>query len=59
MQTTLPDLPALRAKLLDRNLAEIARRTGIHRNVLYRFVNGGGVMRYENILKLVRYFESA
>ena len=59
MQTTLLDLQALRAKLRDRNLSEVARRTGIHRNVLYRFMSRDAAMRYDNVIKLVRYLESA
>lgn len=29
----------IREKLADRNLSEVARRTGLHYNVVYRFAN--------------------
>lgn len=52
----MPELDEIRIELGDRNLSEVARRTGIHWNTLYSIYNG----RNQNptpatIEKLARY----
>lgn len=55
MQQMLLDPNILRERLADRCLAEVARRTGIHPNALYRFAAGKTTPRYETLAKLWEY----
>jgi len=57
MQEMLPDINRLRQQLADRNLSEVARRTGIHRNALYRFAAGETMPRYATLAALWRYLK--
>jgi transcriptional regulator with XRE-family HTH domain len=55
MQEMLLDPHKLRDRLFDRKLSEVARRTGIHPNVLYNFRSGKTTPRYETLAKLWEY----
>lgn len=47
----------LRAILKDRNIAEVARRTGLSRFVIYNFMSGRSSPRYDVCHKLIAYVE--
>lgn len=49
-------LEQIREKMADRNLAEVARRTGIHANTLWSIKRGDRNPSYETLEKLAEYF---
>lgn len=48
-------LEQIKEKLKDRNLSAVADATGIHRNAIYRLVNGRSRPSYETVRRLVEY----
>ena len=48
-------LEAVRAALADRNLSEIARRTGISYHKVWRIMKGEGSPAYETVETLSKY----
>jgi DNA-binding phage protein len=51
------DLDKIRAALRDSNVRAVARSTGLHPNVVYRFLKGGTQPRFETVLRLAKYIE--
>lgn len=47
----------LRSILSDRNIAEVARKTGLSRFVIYNFMSGRSSPRYDVCQKLIAYVE--
>jgi predicted transcriptional regulator len=48
-------IPEIREMLVDRNLKEVSRRSGVPYMTIYRLVNGGREPRYESAKRLVEY----
>jgi DNA-binding phage protein len=48
-------LEQIRKALEDRNLAEVARRTGVSRDTLYRIASGVGAPSYDTLKSLSDY----
>jgi hypothetical protein len=51
------DADKIRAALADLNLAAVAEATGIHKNGLYAFRSGKTTLRYDSMVKLVKYLQ--
>ena len=51
------DADKIRAALADLNLAAVAAATGIHKNGLYAFRHGRTTLRYDSMVKLVKYLQ--
>jgi DNA-binding phage protein len=47
----------IREKLKDRNLSEVARQTKLHKNAIYRFMDGSVKPYFETVQKLNEYLE--
>lgn len=52
------EIDKIRAALADLNLAAVAAATGIHKNALYAFRSGRTTLRYDSMVKLVKYLQS-
>lgn len=51
-------LEQVKLRLEDRNLHHVAERVGIHRQTIYRIVNGTTEPSYETLRKLSEYLEA-
>ena len=52
------ELDKIRAALADLNLTAVAAATGIHKNGLYAFKHGRTTLRYDSMVKLVKYLQA-
>ena len=52
-------LTEIRALLRDRNLAEVARRSGVHRNTLQRIMRGDANPSFNTVYALSSYLTGA
>jgi hypothetical protein len=52
------EIDKIRAALADLNLAAVAAATGIHKNGLYAFRHGRTTLRYDSMVKLVKYLQA-
>lgn len=48
-------LEQIKEKLKDRNLSAVADAAGVHRNAIYRLVNGQSNPSYETVRRLAEY----
>lgn len=51
------DLDKIRSALRDSNARAVARATGLHPNVIYRFLKGSTQPRFETVLRLAKYID--
>ena len=52
------DADKIRAALAYLNLSAVAAATGIHKNGLYAFRHGRTTLRYDSMVKLVKYLQA-